>query len=128
MAMPSILEITLSAAVPLRIAELAGTSPDRRLALATGAADTLAAHGDDLLYGGEHCRAAFGAVVRALAIGAYQPGGIHFAGTLWCAVHHPHGGREEWPCPPCVEAGMPAPGPQPQQRPVDTIPVAGGRL
>jgi hypothetical protein len=81
-----LLTMALSAAVPLKIADLADYSPDARARLAVGCADAIAAHGDDLQYGGADCVPAFAALARGLAVGAYQPGGITFAGTHWCAA------------------------------------------
>lgn len=120
------LSLALSAAVPLEIADLARATDTGRVALGRRCADVIAAHGDDLQYGGKHCRAAFAAVVKGLAAGAYQPGGIALAGTLWCAAHHRFGARIAWPCPACVadETGRPATTP----RVATTIEVAGGLL
>lgn len=80
-----LLGISLAAMVPLRIAELADLTDDQRIALADGIPDAIAGHGDDLLYGGKHCAQTWAALVRALAIGAYQPGGITFGDLHWCA-------------------------------------------
>lgn len=119
-----LLPIALSAAVPLKIADLAGYSPDARALLARDSADTIAAHGDDLQYGGKDCAPTFAALVRGLAVGAYQPGGITFAGTCWCAAHHPFGATAEWPCADCTDPVTA----EPAGQPVTTIQVAGGRL
>ncbi len=44
-------------------------------------------HGDDLLYGGKHCAEAAAAVIEAVALCAFAPGGItifgrHFEATI----------------------------------------------
>lgn len=103
----TVLQIALSVAVPLRIAELADSGPDYRARLATrlscgqqlregpcpcrGLADIIASHGDaierrDLKRGAAQ---AFNALARGLALGAYQPGGVTFAGMHWEAEDIP---------------------------------------
>lgn len=130
----SLLFTTLDAAVPLRIAELRDLDDMGRLALAAGAAAALAEHGDDLQYGGAHCRDAVAALIRGLAVGAYAPGGISFGGHHWCAAgcdcpaahlqdRAVHTGR----CG-CPNTGGPV-GPPPAATPTFiTVDVAGGRL
>lgn len=88
-----VLALSLGAAVPIAIADMTGWSDQERLHASRGLADVICEHGDVLLYGGggerrqrKDCAAAFAALVRALAIGAYQPGGITFAGSHWCAA------------------------------------------
>jgi len=49
---------------------------------------------------------AFAVLARGLAAMAHQPGGVRFAGTLWCAQHAPLG-TTGYPCPGCTE---PTPG------------------
>jgi hypothetical protein len=62
------------------------------------------AHMDDMLYGGRGCAAGFTVVARALAILAYQPGGVTFGPLRWCAAHM----HERWTvadgviCPHCL--------------------------
>jgi hypothetical protein len=119
--------MSLQAAVPLLIADLRHIDTQQRVDLARAAVQPLVEHGDDLQYGGKHCRAAFAAVARALAAGAYQPGGITFAGQLWCAAHRPFGAALEWPCADCLASAAPA-GAGTAVDPVLTISVAGGRL
>ncbi len=105
---------TLDVAVPLRIADLTYWSEAGRLTHAAGCADIIAAQGDALQYGGKGCREAFAAMVRALAVMAYQPGGVTFAGRHWCA------GLCD--CPQAVAQGRPA------EKPVVTIRTSGGVL
>lgn len=81
-----LLSVSLQAAVPLLIAEMREVSDEHRLQLARRAVDVICEHGDDLQFGGKHCAAAFNAVARGLAAGAYQPGGITFLGLHWCAA------------------------------------------
>lgn len=76
------LAITLELAVPLHIDKLRRCDDQQRMAIAQDSADVIAAHGDDLQYGGKHCAETFNALARGLAAAAYQPGGITFAGAL----------------------------------------------
>lgn len=94
-----LLQLALSAAVPLRIAELAGHGVDGRVNLAAqlscgqqligapcpcrGLADIIAVHSDAIVRGEPGAAQAFNALARGLALGAYQPGGVTFAGTHW---------------------------------------------
>lgn len=80
---------TLQLAVPAAMAEVACLDTAQRRRRATDAVDDMIAHGDDLLYGGRHCRTAFGKVARALAALAFQPDGVDFAGLHWCLSEHP---------------------------------------
>lgn len=95
----SLLHIALSAAVPLRIAELAGHGADGRVNVAAnlscgqqlldepcpckGLADIIATHSDAIARRDPGAAQAFNALARGLALGAYQPGGVTFAGTHW---------------------------------------------
>ncbi|GAB1646875.1 hypothetical protein [Krasilnikovia sp. MM14-A1259] len=85
---PDVLPIALEMAVPLHIGRLRHVDAARRMAEAADAATVIGSHGDDLQYGGKHCADAFNALARGLAIGAYQPGGITFAGMHWCTTIH----------------------------------------
>lgn len=94
-----LISICLSAAVPLRIAEYAGHGADGRASLAkdlwcgqqlidgpcpcSGLADIIACHGDAIIRGDNGAAQAFNALARGLALGAYLPGGVHFADTHW---------------------------------------------
>lgn len=86
----SVLLIALQAAVPLHIVFMRDWTARERLDRARWAADEVAAHGDVLLFGGERGAAAgaFNALAKGLAVGAYQPGGIDFAGLHWCVDTH----------------------------------------
>lgn len=97
----AILRIALSAAVPLRIAELAGRGADGRAMYAAeltcgqklidgpcpckGPADIIATHFDGIARGdgGHGAASAFNAAARGLAVLAYAPGGVYFAGMHW---------------------------------------------
>lgn len=86
------LTLALATAVPLEIERLREADEELRtqlIAERTGEAiaDLIAAHGDDLLFGGRHCASTFAAVARALACLAWQPGGVTFAGLHCCARH-----------------------------------------
>ena len=48
-------------------------------------ADVIAAHGDELQYGGRHRPEAFNALAKALALAAFAHGGVTFCGIHWCA-------------------------------------------
>jgi hypothetical protein len=81
-----VLRISLEAAVPLWIDQLS-RMPERdrertRMAWAHEAADVIGSKGDALQYGGKRGEAAnaFNHLARGLAVGAFQPGGISFAG------------------------------------------------
>ena len=55
--------------------------------MARESSDTVAAHGDDLEFGGKHCKSAFAALARGLAALSFAPGGVRFLGAHWCAKH-----------------------------------------
>lgn len=75
-----VLEATLQVAVPLWVEELRALAPEERAARAQEAALFIAAHGDDLQFGGPHCREAFNRLAEGLALLSFQPGGVRFAG------------------------------------------------
>jgi hypothetical protein len=84
------LTIALEAAVPLWIMQVAGLTADERAARGRAAAQIVASHGDDILFRGARSgdsAAAFNALAQGLALGAFQPGGITFAGHHWCTDH-----------------------------------------
>lgn len=77
----------------LDVAVFMATSDLQRLAWSdvegharVGAAE-VAAHGDDLEFGGKHCRSTFAALARGLAALSFPPGGVVFGGSHWCARH-----------------------------------------
>lgn len=78
-----VLRTTLQVAVPLRIQEVAAWSWRRRIDEARACADVVAAHGDDLLFGGRHTADAFNKLALGLACMAYVPGGVTFLGDHW---------------------------------------------
>lgn len=81
-----VLRETLRLAVPLHIHDLRDRTPSSLAALAERCADTIAAHGDDLQYGGKHCRETFNALARGLAAAALTAdGGADFLDLHWCA-------------------------------------------
>lgn len=78
-----LLRVALSAAVPLRMAELraAGSITDQDVERVRGYAQVMAEHGDDLLYRRKGETAArFNQLADALAVMAYLPGGVTFLG------------------------------------------------
>jgi hypothetical protein len=78
-----VLRVSLQAAVPLHMHEVRDWSFDQRAGAAAECADVIAAHGDDLMYGGKHTADAFNKLALGLACAAYQPGGINFLGDHW---------------------------------------------
>jgi hypothetical protein len=98
-----ILGLTLQVSVPLEIAKMRSWTHEARQRHAQGAADVIATHGDDLQFGGRHCTEAFAALTRGLAVLAYQPGGVDFAGLHFCTA--PHAG-----CPRHLAAAPPTAG------------------
>jgi hypothetical protein len=78
---------TLQLAVPLRIEELRHLDGQQLADIARTGAEVFAGKGDDLQFGGRHCREAFAALVRGLAATALCAwGGVTFAGLHWCAT------------------------------------------
>lgn len=74
----------LQTAVPLHIEQLRHLDPDQ---LARQQAVTVATHGDDLQFGGRHCKDAFNALARGLAAAALTAwGGVTVAGAHWCPI------------------------------------------
>ena len=88
--MDNLLTLTLEVAVPLRIAELraAGGPSEADYAEARAFGPVLGAKGDVLQFGGKKGEAAalFNKTARALAILAFCPGGVKFAGSHWQAA------------------------------------------
>jgi hypothetical protein len=85
---PAALVIGLEAAVPLHILDAQHRTDEQRVAAANDLGTVIGSHGDDLIYGGRHCAATFNALARGLALLAYQPGGVDFAGHHWCTTPH----------------------------------------
>ncbi|MBC7299827.1 hypothetical protein [Nocardia salmonicida] len=90
----------LLALVPLSIAEIRTWSDHRRNITRQKAVDTIAAHGDDLQFGGRQRGSALGALAQGIALGAYAPGGVTQLGIHACT--RPHTG-----CPGLVSRGEP---------------------
>ena len=89
----ALLEVTLEAAVPLRILELRHASGEERVRLAREASGHIAEHGDLILYRGPcpgGTARAVGWLITGLACAAYQPGGVRFGSCAWCAAHPAH--------------------------------------
>ena len=121
---------TLALAVPLRIWELRGRTPQQRAVIARRCGQHIAEHGDSLMFGGKKGAAAnaFNALAEGLAVAAYQPGGVTFAGRHWCADHAAclAAERGESPEPVLGECGDGYAAPV--VRAVETVTVAGGVL
>ena len=89
----ALLEVTLEAAVPLRILELRHASVEERVRLAREASGHIAEHGDLILFRGPRpggTARAVGWLITGLACAAYQPGGVRFGSCAWCAAHPAH--------------------------------------
>lgn len=90
------LNATLQMAVPLRIHELAQHAPDERARL-LASIDTHELHGDDMMFGGLHAGDGIRSMITGLALLAFAPGGVDFAGLHFC-TNHGH----------CIETGWKA--------------------
>lgn len=84
-----LLRASLSAAVPLWIERVKAYSPQVREDRARHAVDVIASKGDNILYrskvAGETAMA-FNTLAEAIAIMAFQPGGVEFDGMHWEVV------------------------------------------
>ncbi|MFK0244563.1 hypothetical protein ACIQUM_07680 [Amycolatopsis azurea] len=92
------LEAALPVGVLVALGEIERLSEAQRQKQASEAASMIAAHADDLMFRGKYTRQAFAAVSRALAILAFQPGGVTFAGLHWCIGSGHRGTRDQAPC------------------------------
>ncbi|WP_219152258.1 hypothetical protein [Amycolatopsis sp. TNS106] len=92
------LEAALPLGVLVALGDIEHLTEAQRQHQASQAASVIAAHADDLMFRGKHTQQAFVAVSRALAILAFQPGGITFAGLHWCIGSGHRGTREQAPC------------------------------
>lgn len=77
---PVALTETLLMAVPMWQQQLRALTPAEVTARGVDVSQIIAEHGDDLMYGGPHTRAAFNALAEGLALGSMVPGGVTFAG------------------------------------------------
>ena len=84
-----VLMLTLDLAMPIAILQMRDWTPRQRETARAADVDMVASHGDDLLFGGRNCTAAFAAAARGLALLADAPGGVDFAGRHWCVRAHP---------------------------------------
>lgn len=85
-----VLLASLDTVVPVRIAAIKRWSPQRRAREARQAWHKVSAEmsgAADLMFGGTHAAAEFNALTLVLAVFAYQPGGVTFAGFHWCTDH-----------------------------------------
>lgn len=109
---------SLQVAVPLHIAEIRDWSSEKRLREAKIAADAVAAHGDNILFKSKKAGGtahAFNQLARGLAILAFQPGGVSFAGCHWIVA----------PSSDKIDDDMPA---HLRWRETDDVPVSEDRL
>lgn len=85
------LETSLAVAVPLWIADFQARPEilDRVREIASDMATIIASQGDVRLFGGKKGEAGkvFNALAQALAMGAFQPGGVTFGEQHWDATH-----------------------------------------
>lgn len=76
--------------VPMWMDEIRNLTDDQRVARAKRCGAMVAERGDVLQFGSSRPGKAtevFNALAEGLACGAYQPGGITFAGRHWCTDH-----------------------------------------
>lgn len=85
----ALLTSTLACAVPLWIEQFRPLTDDARLAIARVSGQEIAEHGDIILYRSKkkgETAAAFNHLARGLAVLAFAPGGVTFAGLHFEAV------------------------------------------
>lgn len=99
----ALLATALAAAVPLEIGLVRQLDPGQLGLLRERLSPMLQQGGDDLLYGGRRCAAAFAAYTRTLAVLAFQPGGVTAFGLTFCAAH-PRVRAGHQVCPDCLAA------------------------
>jgi hypothetical protein len=87
MANGQLLAASLGAAVHIEMLKLQDLTPEQRAAEVRSAGVQIGQHGDTLQYGGRGTVSVFATTARALAVLAYQPGGVTFAGMHFCARH-----------------------------------------
>jgi hypothetical protein len=85
----------LSLTVPVRIVELAGLTDNQRYARLSRLAEIVGTRGDSLQWRSKTAThgQAFAAFSDALALAAYEPGGITWRGHHWCTTPHPQRSR-----------------------------------
>lgn len=91
---PGLLLDSMSVSVPLLIGRLREAGEDARAELATKLRDERLTGGDALLYGGrsEEVAGAHARFAAALAVLAFNVGGVRFGPLGWCAAHP----RQRW--------------------------------
>lgn len=112
---PGLLLDSMSVSVPLLIGQLREAGEDARTDLASRLRDErlLLTGGDALLYGGKpaEVRGAHARFAAALAVLAFNHGGVRFGPLGWCAAHP----RQRWTdgdkvCPTCLAEEIAAKG------------------
>lgn len=107
----------LQVAVPMALDNLDTWPDDLRADVIerwrAAAVESLPYRADDVLYGTglkstqkrrDAAAATFGDLARGLAVLATAPGGVSFAGVLWCASHARWGRTAPHPCADCLAA------------------------
>ena len=81
----------LAALVPMGIAELRGSTFEQRRRHIEGCADLIACKADGMMFSGKKRQptGVLPAIVRGMAVLAYQPGGVTALGVHACADPHP---------------------------------------
>lgn len=82
-----LLTTSLAAAVHIEMLKLRDLTPEQRAAEVRSAGVHIGQHGDTLQYGGCGTVSVFATTARAIAVLAYQPGGVTFSGMHFCADH-----------------------------------------
>lgn len=102
---PGLLLDSMSVSVSLLIGQLREAGEDTRTALASRLRDEglLISRGDALLYGSQGGGRAHASYAAALAVLAFNAGGVRFGPLAWCAAHP----RQRWAdgdkvCPACL--------------------------
>jgi hypothetical protein len=112
----------LEALVPLEIHRMSGWAPEDRTAVGRRVLRMLHADtgtgGAELVVGGATAGRELGWLSTALAVLAYQPGGVNLAGQHWCTDHQECQAAERY------AAEHPLPDPEPV-RPVEVVLVPG---
>ncbi|TCO57170.1 hypothetical protein [Actinocrispum wychmicini] len=82
---------SLRFAVPIHIEYVSRWDERVRQGHTREAATTIGIYGDALQFRGKNAALAFNSLARGLALLAYQPGGVAFAGLYWCVGSGHHG-------------------------------------
>lgn len=103
-----LLATALQVSVPLALMDLADAPAWQVSLRRQNAQEMVIAHADEMMYlsrphrGWGGTRQAFRGLADAIAILSRQPGGVPFAGYVWCADHFPGGKSGHERCPKCL--------------------------